>query len=100
MDRISVGYNSTDMKVWSDENPVVIEVFLNPITKLWEAAPVKNADGYGDLPDISLEFLTMLGDPDMQPSSVGNNPNFLSSLTEQTRQSELLADLRRIMGTD
>lgn len=78
----------------------IIKVYRNPITDCWERGPIKSADGYGDLLDVSLDFLTMLGDPDMQPSSAGNNQDFLSSLAEQMRQNDLWADLSRIMGTD
>lgn len=84
------------MKVQSLE----IELHFNPLTGCWGPEPAKNGDGYGDIPDVSLDFLTMLGDPDMHPSAAGNNPDFLSSSAEQERQRELLADLRRIMGTD
>lgn len=83
-----------------NKSPLIIEAFFNPIAKIWEAAPVKSADGYGDMPDVSLEVLTMLGDPDMQPSDAGNNPDFLTSSAEQERQRKLWADLRKIMGTD
>lgn len=84
------------MKVQSLE----IELHFNPLTGCWGSEPAKSVDGYGDMPDVSLEVLIMLADPDMQPSSAGNNPDFLTSSAEQERQMKLLADLRRIMGTD
>lgn len=84
------------MKVQSLE----IELHFNPLTGCWGSEPAKNGDDYGYMPDVSLEVLTMLADPDMQPSSAGNNSDFLTSSAEQERQRKLLADLRKVMGTD
>jgi hypothetical protein len=88
------------MKLWSNENPLVLEVYLNPITKCWEAKSVKSSDGYGDLPEINLDALAMLDDPDLGLTVSKRLDTFLSSPEEQQRLDGQLADIRRIMWSD
>ncbi|MBI5356049.1 hypothetical protein HZB78_00355 [Candidatus Collierbacteria bacterium] len=86
------------MKKFSSENPGTVEVFKDPFTGYWEVRPQKAGNGYGDLAEINIDCLTMIGHLDMQPDTTDRG-DFLSSLSEQARQKELLEDLKRIMGT-